>query len=73
MEKLTLEYAMENKFTFKDCVKYFKPDADDEYCDFILWEKTCYPFSTEGIISNLNELFLNEDNFKRNASEADEV
>lgn len=58
MKELTLEYAIDNKFTAVDCVKYFKPDADDEYIDFILWEETCYPFSIEYTIKQLNELFL---------------
>ena len=27
-----------------DLVKKYFPDASDELCDFILWEKTCFPF-----------------------------
>ncbi len=59
MEKLTLKYAIENKFTPIDCVKYFKPEWTDEECDFYLWEFTCYPFSTEILIEQLNNKFLN--------------
>lgn len=59
MEALTLEHALENKFTPIDCVKYFKPEWTDDECDFYLWEFTCFPFSTESMIKQLNEKFLN--------------
>lgn len=59
MEKLTLKYAIENKFTAIDCIKYFNPDWTDDHCDFYLWEFTCYPFSTEILIEQLNNKFLN--------------
>ncbi len=55
MEDLTVEYAIKNKFTTIDLVKYFKPEWSDEQCDFYLWEKTCYPFSMEATISQLNQ------------------
>lgn len=59
MIKLTLKHAIENKFTPIDCVKYFKPEWTDEECDFYLWEFTCFPFSTEILIEQLNNKFLN--------------
>ena len=37
MEAITLEHALENKFTPIDCIKYFKPEWTDEECDFYLW------------------------------------
>ena len=30
-------------YTWNDLVRRFFPDADDEQCDFLLWELTCYP------------------------------
>lgn len=60
MKQLTLQYAIDNKFTWYDCVRWFKPFADESYCDFLLWEKTCYPFDPERTIQMLNELFLKE-------------
>ena len=61
MKQLTLEYVLENKFSINDCVRYFKPDISDEEADFIIWEQTCFPFSNEIMIQQLNKLFLNED------------
>ena len=59
MKKLTLEYALKNKFTPIDCVKYFNPKWTNELCDFYLWEETCFPLSTETLIKQLNNKFLN--------------
>lgn len=59
MEALTKKYALENKFTPIDCVKYFKPEITDEEADFIIWEETCFPFSTDEMIKQLNDKFLN--------------
>ena len=59
MKELTLEYALKNKFTAIDCIKYFNPNWTDEQCDFYLWEHTCFPFSTETLIKQLNSKFLN--------------
>lgn len=59
MEKLTLEYVEENKFTPIDCIKYFNPKWTDEHCDFYLWEETCFPFSTKMLIEQLNSKLLN--------------
>lgn len=57
MDPLTYQYAIENDFTPMDCVRYFKPEASDQECDFILWEKTCFPASTETMIAQLNQYF----------------
>jgi len=58
MKPLTLQHAIDNKFTAVDCVKYFKPGWTDEECDFHLWEFTCFPFSTEIMINQLNQYFI---------------
>ena len=58
MEKLTLEHALENNFTPLDLIKYFKPKWTNESCEIYLWEETCYPFSTEKLIEQLNNKFL---------------
>jgi len=29
--------------TYGDIIKEYFPDADDEFCEFVLWEKTGYP------------------------------
>ena len=58
MNSLTLQHAIDNKFTAVDCVKYFNPDWTDEECDFHLWEFTCYPFSMEVMIEQLNQYFV---------------
>ena len=56
--KLTLQHAIENKFTDIDCVKYFKPDWSDEDCYYFLRSHTCFPFSMEIMIEQLNKYFI---------------
>ena len=58
MNPLTLKHALENKFTGIDCVRYFKPECSDEECDYLLWSHTCFPFSTEIMINQLNQHFI---------------
>lgn len=57
-ELLTMAIAEEKCKTAVDLVKYFRPDWTDEECDFYLWEHTCYPFSLEGTIRQLNTKLL---------------
>lgn len=42
------------KMTYQDAIRFFRPDWNDEQCEFYLWEETCYPFSTEVLIEQLN-------------------
>ena len=58
MTPLSIQHAIDNKYTSVDCVKYFKPDWSDEECDFHLWEFTCYPFSMKVMIEQLNKYFI---------------
>lgn len=58
MQELTLEYVNDNLAHNSELVKYFKPDATKEEIDFILWEKTCFPFDLERTIRQLNEYFI---------------
>lgn len=58
MKKLTLEHAIENKFNAEDCVRYFDENLSKEEVDYILWEETCFPFSTETMIEQLNKKFI---------------
>lgn len=57
MTPLTLEHAVENNMTAADMVWYFDPDLPSVDVDFILWEQTCFPFSDEQTIAQLNEIF----------------
>lgn len=52
--KLTLEHAKEKDFRVIDCVKFFRPEWTDEQCKDYLWNKTCFPFDMEVMISQLN-------------------
>jgi hypothetical protein len=36
-----------DKKTWRDLVRDYFPDADDRFCDFILWERTPFPFVTD--------------------------
>ncbi|HWY37098.1 MAG TPA: hypothetical protein VNY73_00970 [Bacteroidia bacterium] len=58
MKPLTIEHAIENKFNNLGLVKYFNPSWSDEECDHYLWEHTCFPFSIEETIKQLNKAFL---------------
>ena len=58
MNPLTIQHAIENKFTGIDCVRYFKPEWSDEECDYHLWSHTCFPFSTEIMINQLKQHFI---------------
>ncbi len=62
MKPLTIEHAIENRFTAIDVIKYFKPDWSDNECDFYIWEFTCYPFSFEVMIEQLNNRFIQQSN-----------
>ena len=59
MNPLTLEYAVTNKLSGIDLVKYFKPDISNEYADLILWNYTCFPMDIEQVIEQLNDMYLN--------------
>jgi hypothetical protein len=59
-EPLTIDYAINNKFSMIDCVKHFHPEWSDKECNHYLWEHTCYPFSDIQTINQLNINFLNK-------------
>ena len=54
-DPLTLEQALELRYTAIDCVKYYRPDWTDAKCEFYLWENTCYPMSNETLLEQLNK------------------
>jgi hypothetical protein len=53
---LTIEQAKQISNPI-ELVKYFNPDWTDEECDYFLWEFTCFPFSLEETVKQLNERF----------------
>ena len=47
--------------TWNDLVRKYFPDADDETCDFILWEKTAFPCAdAEHVEKQIKELSEND-------------
>jgi len=43
--------------TWYDLVRKYFPDADNEFCEFVLWEKTCFPVcGPEKVEKQLREL-----------------
>lgn len=44
--------------TWKEAIKYYFPNAEDDECDFILWEKTCFPFDREYTLDDLYRYYL---------------
>ncbi len=57
MEKLTIETALEHRFTVIDCVRFFNNELTIKECEVILWEHTCYPHSFKIMIKGLNRYF----------------
>jgi hypothetical protein len=51
----TLEHILE--MSMLDCVQYYFPKVTKKEADYILWEDTCYPFSTDEILNQLWELY----------------
>lgn len=58
MKELTAKYAIEKGMSAIDCVKWYNPDLTDNECDFILWEKTCFPMNTDIWLKQLHECFI---------------
>ena len=47
--------------TWIDLVKQYLPNATDKECDFILWEETPFPISTDvELIKTYLEVYANE-------------
>lgn len=57
-EKLTIQKAIELKFSALKIIQYYFPDKSNEECDYILWEETCFPFSNEIMMDQIYELYL---------------
>jgi len=57
MNELTIDTALEKKFTWIDCVKYYWPDKDDDFCDYLLWNETCFPFDGQMTLKQLYKLY----------------
>ena len=57
MDVLTIDSVTENKYTWADCIKHYKPEATKEECEYILWEHTCYPFDAETTLEQIKEYF----------------
>ncbi|MCP4392671.1 MAG: hypothetical protein GY804_00095 [Alphaproteobacteria bacterium] len=52
---------MRNQTAFEDLIRKFEPDLTDEECDFILWEKTAFPFcDMETVEGQLKDFFDKE-------------
>ena len=49
MQKLTLI----EDISPEELVRYYLPESDDEDVDWILWNKTCFPY---GPISKINDM-----------------
>lgn len=52
---LTVDYVRENKMSPLDLVSYFRPDWSEDELSYYLWNLTCWPFSLEDVIKQLNE------------------
>lgn len=48
--------------TWDDLVKKYFPEASDDECDYILWEKTCYPMGEVEVIEKQIEEYKDKIN-----------
>lgn len=55
IEKLTVEKVRELKMTAHECVKHYFPNHGNQFHDFVIWEKTSFPFG--GLDEILNQLY----------------
>jgi hypothetical protein len=64
--ELTADQAIKRKMSMVDVVRYYAPKATLEFCDYFIWEETCYPISTEIAIKQIYEAYK-KGRFKRAA------
>lgn len=57
--KISIEKAIELKWSAVRVIQFYFPDKSDEECDYILWEETCFPFSNEVMLEQIYEKYLN--------------
>lgn len=57
MIDLTIDEITKNRMTWAEVIRHYNPDATDEECEFILWEKTPFPMSSIGTLSAIKKLF----------------
>lgn len=56
--------------TWVELVRKYFPQADDKHCDFILWEKTCYPMGYASQIEEQIEIYAKKVKKERDASDS---
>jgi hypothetical protein len=54
VKPLVFKDVIRNEMTYFDSIRHFRPDWTDKECHDYLWNMTCYPFSSEMVISQLN-------------------
>lgn len=54
-DALTKE-QVDGKMTWQEVIRYYKPDATDDECEYLLWNETCFPFSDETTLKQLEAL-----------------
>jgi hypothetical protein len=52
---------VDGKMTWTEVVRYYKPDATDDEVEYLLWNETCYPFSDESTLKQINRFFNSKD------------
>lgn len=60
MEKLRTKLTwskVKNKMNMIDCVQYYFPKVTKEEADYLIWEDTCFPFSTDKALDQLWEMY----------------
>ena len=57
IKKLYFSIAKRKHFNPIDCVRYYFPDVSNREADYILWEKTCFPFDSDIWLTQLYNLY----------------
>lgn len=57
--RLTPEQA--NRMKWNDVMRYYWPDADDAFLDYLLWNETCYPHDDEKTLEQLYDIYLKQE------------
>jgi len=56
-EKLTIEMVV-GKMSLNEVARYYFHDMTDNEIKDMLWNKTCYPFSTEIMLNQIYEMYV---------------
>lgn len=51
---------VDGKMTWTEVLKYYWPEMTPLECHYVIWNETCYPFSSEMTLQQINERYETE-------------